>query len=197
MHYNKNIPVKTKAEITEIELKMKAHFKILGERFRKLREDDILYSIQDVENEIGLKRGSLNRLEIGEGTTIFSFLNLVSFYTNKGYSLDWLLSLDNSNYMRKSEDIDFISFDKEKIAKMSARLANSIINHLVRYNDDLMNTLDINTQFKNLINEAQLDQDDVDPDIINGFDKIEDYLADLEISDDYEKELKKFSNKGK
>lgn len=180
MQYNKNVPKKTESEIQKIEKKYQSYFSVIGKRFKKLRMDDCEFSIVNMENELGIKKGSLRRFEIGEGGSIITFLNILFYFVNKGYSLDWLLTYDNSNLFKKSRDIEFVNFDKEKIAKITENSSNHIINEIYKLNNEVMNILDMKNSFYQKKHKNEEDDHSIDPNLLDGYDDIAKYMEDIE-----------------
>lgn len=183
MHYKKNIKPKTEKQLINIEKKYADHFTRIGERFKKLRMDDCEYSIQNMENELGIKKGSLRRLENGEGASMFTFLNIIFYFVRKGYAIDWLLTYDNSNLFRKSKEIEFVTYDKEKLSKIAENSSNRIINEIYKLNNEIMNVLEIKNDFNRNKSNKEEEEPIISPDILEGYDDIAKYMEEIDLKE--------------
>lgn len=103
------------------------HFNLVGERLKELRIQEGL-AYKEFEEELGLLRNSLHRLEKGHGGTIISFLTVLIYFKNKGYNLNWILDIDNIKHFKKEDTTTFLSFDKELIMESGENIIKEVKN---------------------------------------------------------------------
>ena len=100
----------------------------LGKRLTELRKALSRDSVEDwtqprIGKEVGLSQNAIHRLERGNGSIVNLSL-LLDFYHKKGYNLQWVMALDNSDLrMYRGEKMA----DKE--LKQALENLNKIINH--------------------------------------------------------------------
>ena len=100
----------------------------LGKRLTELRKALSRDSVEDwtqprIGKEVGLSQNAIHRLERGNGS-IANLSLLLDFYHKKGYNLQWVMALDNSDLrMYRGEKMA----DKE--LKQALENLNKIINN--------------------------------------------------------------------
>ena len=99
----------------------KEHFRIVGERIRELRIMEGL-SIKGIEEINELPSGTIHNIEFGKGGTGTSLLALITFFSNKGYNMKWILNFDNSNLFKKKEEMIFMDINKAELVEISEEL---------------------------------------------------------------------------
>lgn len=123
---------KTNKKNTELQ---KEHFKIIGERLRELRKDSKI-SILQLEEELNLASGTVHNLEAGKGANGISFIAIVSYFHQKGYSYKWILDLNKDSDFKKDNDPLLLGFDKPLLKQFTSELkekTNKILDVLGKY----------------------------------------------------------------
>lgn len=114
-------PKKTNKKNTDLQ---KEHFKIIGTRLRELRIA-CNTTIADLEEYLDLPSGTIFNLETGKGVNGISFVAIVTFFSQKGYSYKWILNYDNDADFKKENDQVFLDMDKSVILHLTSELKNT------------------------------------------------------------------------
>lgn len=101
--------------------RQKEHFGIVGERLRELRIMEGL-SIKGIEEINELPSGTIHNIEHGRGGTGTSLLALITFFSEKGYNIKWILDYDNSTSFKKEEEMIFMDINKAELVEISEEL---------------------------------------------------------------------------
>jgi transcriptional regulator with XRE-family HTH domain len=114
-------PKKINKKNTELQ---REHFTIIGSRLRELRLSSNI-TIADLEEELELPSGTVFNLELGKGGSTISFIAIVTYYFNKGYSYKWILNYDNDIDFKKDNDQVFLEMDKSVILELTNELKST------------------------------------------------------------------------
>ncbi len=105
------------------------YLELLGKRIRVIRKELGLYQM-DFEDQVGIGRGSLLRLEAGKGGSITNILKILNFLMDKGYNCEWIIKMDNSGSFKKDDPLRFYTFPKEDLVEQAKKLNQLTSEHL-------------------------------------------------------------------
>lgn len=101
----------------------KEHFAKVGIRTKELRLQHG-YSIKKFEELLKLPSGTLHNLEHGKGGTGFNLLAIITYWSNEGYSLKWMLDFDNENHFKMEDQLIYLDIDKSSLIELSEELSS-------------------------------------------------------------------------
>lgn len=105
----------------------KEHLIRVGKRIKEIRlaEGGIQHKL---EEELGIASLSFNRIEFGKGGALTSFIAILQYFSDLGYNLKWILEFDNSNELKKKDQIYTFDINKDEIKKSTTKLTKEITN---------------------------------------------------------------------
>lgn len=113
----------------EMEKSRKEMFAKIGKRLRELRiQENLRHS--DIQDELKLKLNVLHRIEFGKGGSIENFIDIVQYFVDKGYNLNWIMAKDNSMEFKSTNQQVYYEFDKVKLVEQAKQLVQDSENLL-------------------------------------------------------------------
>lgn len=117
--------VNTESDQIDLSNQRKDHFLKVGERVKELRITHG-WAIKKFEEMLSLPSGTMHNFEKGKGGSAMNILTIVTYFSNMGYSLQWILEYDNDQYFKEVEQHIYLDIDKNQLIEISDELSNSI-----------------------------------------------------------------------
>lgn len=111
------------------------HFKTIGKRLREIRLEENITG-EELSRKLSLPGSALSNIELGNGANTKVFLTIVLYYVEIGYSLNWILEIDNAEYFKKKNQEVFLTSDTKDIKALFQNIkgsTNKLINIIEKY----------------------------------------------------------------